>query len=229
MIQVNLPNKSNKDTLNDFAQVLWEHVPNVDICLHWSVKNRKLRTAQETHKTFINDVTSPPAGVSSFLLVSGSVVSSSLDSITCLKELAGSRHQHAEIGVAFNPYFPDVKEREREQQRLKEKVATGCVSHVWLQFGSNMELLREGLRFLQVVRTASSTASPFKIFGSFFVPSKKFLAQVLADLLSNMFEDMGLNVFLPSDEVPTMEGGVPFGGVLGLGWGEGGPGGFLRI
>uniref|UniRef100_A0A7S4PQ27 Photolyase/cryptochrome alpha/beta domain-containing protein n=1 Tax=Guillardia theta TaxID=55529 RepID=A0A7S4PQ27_GUITH len=176
--KVNLPNKSNKDTLNDFAQVLWENVPNVDICLHWSVKNRKLRTAQETHKTFINDVTSPPAGVGSFLLVSGSVVSSSLDSITCLKELAGSRQKHAEIGVAFNPYFPDVKEREREQQRLKEKVATGCVSHVWLQFGSNMELLREGLRFLQAVRSASSTASPFKIFGSLFVPSKKFLAQM---------------------------------------------------
>eukprot|EP00960_Hanusia_phi_P054842 762789-Hanusia_phi.AAC.1 len=176
MMQVNLPNKSNKDALKEYSQLLWESIPDVDICLHWSVKNQKRKTAEETHRSFVSDVSNPSAGVKSILVVSGSVSSPSLDSITCLKKLANSGQAHAEIGVAFNPYFPDERERGREQQRFKDKLSTGRISHVWLQFGSDVALLTEGLKFLDSLRSLSP--SPFQVFGSFFVPSKKFLAQV---------------------------------------------------
>ena len=51
--------------------------------------------------------------VRQMLLVSGSG-SRSVDSIACLRSLSEST-PHPEIGVAFNPYFPERAARERDQ------------------------------------------------------------------------------------------------------------------
>ena len=80
------------------------------------------------------------------LLVSGSG-KRTFDSVQCLRALP--TQPDIEIGVAFNPYIPERAERERERARLRLKLGTGRVSAVWLQLGSDMALLADGLRFLR--------------------------------------------------------------------------------
>jgi hypothetical protein len=79
------------------------------------------------------------------------------------------------IFVAFNPYFPDPVDRERERARLRRKLATGLVGAggVALQFGSDPKLLAEGLAFL---RRDDVLGERGTILGSIFMPTKRFLA-----------------------------------------------------
>ena len=63
------------------------------------------------------------------MLVSGSQPKK-LDSVACLRRIAAQRFAPAfkamGFGVAFNPYFPDKSERQRERTRLKQKLASGA-------------------------------------------------------------------------------------------------------
>jgi hypothetical protein len=47
----------------------------------------------------------------------------------------GGRAAWPPIYVAFNPYLPDAPDREKEEQRLRDKLATGLVAGVYLQVG----------------------------------------------------------------------------------------------
>jgi hypothetical protein len=121
----------------------------------------------------------------------------SIDTVSLLRECAGNtasevNQKHwfetlgVQLGVAYNPYFPTAQERQVENKRLHDKMSTAIVSSVWLQFGSNAELLREGLQELKRcciaakhTDTATDTAPwcGVRVVGSVFVPSKQFLAQ----------------------------------------------------
>merc|ERR1711871_786104 len=58
-----------------------------------------------------------------------------------------------------------------ERKRLNEKLCTGLVSSIWLQFGTDIKRLKKEIPLLR----KSYPKTP--IIGSIFIPSKKFLAQ----------------------------------------------------
>jgi hypothetical protein len=138
------------------------------------------------------------AGIKEVLVVNGSGPKrQSIDTVSLLRECAGNTASEAnqkhwfetlgvQLGVAYNPYFPTAQERQVENKRLHDKLSTAVVSSVWLQFGSNTELLREGLQELKRCCIAAKHAdsatetAPWcgvRVVGSVFVPSKQFLAQ----------------------------------------------------
>ena len=101
---------------------------------------------------------------------------------------------HTGIGVAYNPYFGtgsdakgakgtsvDAKKtavavpaaQVEERQRLKRKLETGLVSSVWLQFGTDLQRLKSELAWL----TSETEPLGVQVFGSFFVPTKQWLAR----------------------------------------------------
>ena len=70
------------------------------------------------------------------LLVSGSQKRSTLDSVSTLsyvKANAVFKDKGISIGVAFNPYLPDLLFDE-EILRLKQKLQSGLVTSIWSQF-----------------------------------------------------------------------------------------------
>ena len=71
------------------------------------------------------------------LLVSGSGPRA-FDSLALLEALGGAASKRPAIGVAFNPFLTDQMS---ERSRLRRKLATGHVSSVWLQLGSDVEQL----------------------------------------------------------------------------------------
>jgi hypothetical protein len=109
------------------------------------------------------------------LLVSGSG-SRKFDTVACLTAMTLPSERCPRIGVAFNPYLPTCDGREKERERLRQKLATGRVSSVWLQIGSDQGLLAEGLSFLRSI--ASERGQELELHGSVFLPSKLLLAQM---------------------------------------------------
>lgn len=97
----------------------------------------------------------------SCLLVSGSHrVKSRLDTVQALQLLAGGQQasQAAPLPlpplyVAFNPYLPDKAALEEERQRLAAKLRGGSdaahVAGVYLQMGTDLRALEEGLDYLR--------------------------------------------------------------------------------
>ena len=156
-------------------EVLRECVP------HYSLKFAYDRSADVTRQSFVRFCTEAaalPTPPRQLLLVSGSG-QRKFDTVQCLKSLPQEHSDAIGIGVAFNPYIPDRAQRERERARLRLKVGTGRVSAIWLQLGSDLELLADGLKFLETLAAERRGAAvPLRLYGSIFVPSRQLLARM---------------------------------------------------
>ena len=96
------------------------------------------------------------------------------------------------LHVCYNPYFPagdqlrlmsfirssgpypssaesDARE---ERQRLDKKLASGCVAGIWLQMGSDLEKLADGVSFLRSCMDKHG-CSQLPVYGSVFLPTKQ--------------------------------------------------------
>eukprot|EP00756_Hemistasia_phaeocysticola_P000454 Hpha_TRINITY_DN10318_c0_g1::TRINITY_DN10318_c0_g1_i2::g.116152::m.116152 len=123
------------------------------------------------------------------LLVSGTGKRGNLDSTAALSRLKREREmtqsaatpaKRPRLGVAFNPYFATPTERAEERSRLVQKLMTGEVSKVYLQFGSDLGLLRDALDWLSVQREELRHVLPshdMQVCGSLFLPTNKLIAQ----------------------------------------------------
>jgi hypothetical protein len=176
---INLPNKAKTDlpvaALQTLAGAL---APSqmAEVCPHYSLKfnaERSADVALSRFETFCEHV--QRLGVRRVLLVSGSG-SRKFDTVACLTAMTLPSERCPRIGVAFNPYLPTCDGREKERERLRQKLATGRVSSVWLQIGSDQGLLAEGLSFLRSI--ASERGQELELHGSVFLPSKLLLAQM---------------------------------------------------
>ena len=58
-------------------------------------------------------------------------------------------HAPVPFHVAFNPYIEDPAEAAEERKRLQSKLQTGLVAGVYLQTGSALDRLEDGLKYLQ--------------------------------------------------------------------------------
>jgi hypothetical protein len=146
-----------------------------EVVPHYSLKFSYGGSAERTLAQFESFCEAARAmHVREMLLVSGSGTRA-FDSLACLRAMRLPADAAPDIGVAFNPYLPEAGARERERERLREKVATGRVSAVWLQIGSDIHKLRDGLTYVRSLSTACG--APLRLHGSVFVPSRQLLAQ----------------------------------------------------
>lgn len=122
------------------------------------------------------------------LLITGSGSKGKFDSVTALERLKVkqsflqppqkntdtkdiSKHNNdVTMAVAFNPFFPSVEDFEAEKKRLVQKLDTGQVQKVYLQFGTDLQRLRSAMDWLQELKTIHPS---FDICGSIFLPTKK--------------------------------------------------------
>lgn len=176
----NIPNKVKSDDTFSTARLIRDQFQNMplDVCTHYSLKYNSCRNCDDTFLLFEEYITNAQdSGISKVLLISGGGEKKKANSLKCLQYLQGKKFDttvyNVEIGVAFNPYFANEELMEMEKQRLKDKVSTGLVSHIWLQFGSDSVALRRSLLFLQNLE-----GGDIKIFGSVMMPSAVLLARM---------------------------------------------------
>ena len=125
-----------------------------------------------------NDEASNSAKLGDILLVSGGHSPkkprprwNTVEALQKLVELKVSKSALPRIAVAYNPYIPDPSQQKEETQRLMAKLQTGLVSKVYLQFGTDLNRLKEALFFLY------NAAPRMPLAGSVFLPTAQLIAQ----------------------------------------------------
>ena len=60
-----------------------------------------------------------------------------------------------------------------ERERLEKKISSGLINSIWLQFGTDIKVLKDEVTYLQ----KSEQIEKINLFGSLLIPSKQFLAR----------------------------------------------------
>lgn len=186
----NLANKVKNDNLLASANNIINIMPDANVCVHYSLKYNTQKSVDQSFSYFTGFLTkAEQMGVAEILIISGSGDKKALNTVSCLQMLRESENHrtNVDIAVAFNPYFPDAKNRSVEVDRLSAKLATGMVSTIYLQFGSDTSLLKEGLaainKALEIYGSSDDSSKrknckEIKVIGSVMIPSKQLLARM---------------------------------------------------
>lgn len=175
---LNIPNEKPGEPLLEWAAVVRSALPGVDLCLHYSLKHQRTRgDPVSAFETFCQQAAD--LGVARVLLVSGPN-GPKLDAVGMLERMA---HHPApgrlRLGVAFNATLLSEADREYERGRLARKLRTQLVQDVWLNTGSDTELLAIGSA---AARGAAAEHLPnpqgVQLFGSVFLPNEAQLVQM---------------------------------------------------
>jgi hypothetical protein len=195
----NLVNKDKKDDMDTWIDSIREVYPEADISAHYSLKHNKVpRKGIEEHtELWLKNL--EHSNADEILMISGGGDKKAWNAVEALKAVRNVNAtnasanatatatatatttvdttftSHPKIAVAYNPYFPSRHDREEENRRLIEKLATGCVSKIYLQFGIDMDRLQEGLEFIR--KNTETSDVVVTVAGSLFLPTKKLIAQ----------------------------------------------------
>ena len=147
----NIVNKSNRDQLIQWRNIIRDEIPDSDICVHYSFKYNKCRKKDGAFlllSEFLDEMgsetaagelnishnTKASARKDEVLLITGSGPKGKLNSVTAMERLCSherqkkmflnSNHRATIIAVAFNPFFPSPAEYKAEQDRLMKKIRT---------------------------------------------------------------------------------------------------------
>tara|TARA_Y100001968_G_scaffold109500_1_gene99052 strand:- start:5275 stop:6120 length:846 start_codon:yes stop_codon:yes gene_type:complete len=186
LYKINVPCKSliKKEFLLNAIKIAREEFPDIDIIPHFSILHEFKRNRNNTQNSFVNFLHHIKLfGCKEVLLVSGSQRRSTLDSVSSLTLLKNTPFIYSNdisIGVAFNPYLPRLL-FDKEILRLEKKLQSGLVSSIWIQFGTDYQLLETRIEILKrlIISTAKydHKISKIRLFGSILIPSKQFLAR----------------------------------------------------
>ena len=184
--KINIPCKNNlkNEFLLNSIKISKEEYPNIDVIPHFSILHEFRRNKLNTLDSFIRFLQIVKSlGCKEILLVSGSQKRATLDSVSALSLLKANPlfiGKDLSVGVAFNPYLPNLLFNE-EIIRLKRKLQSELVSSIWIQFGTDYILLKSRIKILNSILDSyyktSTKKSNIIIFGSILIPSKQFLAR----------------------------------------------------
>ena len=185
LYKINIPCKNNlkKEFLLNSIKISREEYPSIDLVPHFSILHEFKRNRINTLNSFFEFLKYVKSlGCKEVLLVSGSQKRSTLDSASALKHLQNNIffcQNDFSIGVAFNPYLPKFL-FEEEIVKLEKKLQSGIVSSIWIQFGTNCELLESRIKKLKYILFSKKykyRKSDINLIGSILIPSKQFLAR----------------------------------------------------
>ncbi|AAZ57617.1 possible paired amphipathic helix repeat [Prochlorococcus marinus str. NATL2A] len=186
LYKINVPCKNTlkKDFLLKSIEIAKDEFPSIDIIPHFSILHEFKRNMINTQDSLVNFMEAVIYnGCKHVLLVSGSQKRASIDSVSALYMLKDNSlffNQDISFGVAFNPYLPPYLFDE-EILRLEKKLQSGLVSSIWIQFGTDYQLLKSRIEILSRMISATINKNPkiskIILFGSILIPSKQFLAR----------------------------------------------------
>ena len=101
------------------------------------------------------------------LLLSGSNKKKNFDVLDVLHDLKSEKNLKLKLGIAYNPYLNKYFNYLRKD-RFNKKISSGFIKSIWLQFGTDINLLASEFDYLQ----KQNQNLNIKFFGSLFIPSK---------------------------------------------------------
>ena len=181
--KINIPCKGNikKDFLLEVVKFIGDKYKTLDVIYHYSFYHQFYKNKNLSYQKFLNfvDINKNYNKCNEILLVSGSKKRHEFEVLNILKNLKNDLDNDIKFGVAFNPYFFEESDYKTERKRLKDKLNSYFVKSIWLQFGSEINLLAREKNFLNkiIVNSKKILDNEIKTYGSLFIPSKQFLAR----------------------------------------------------
>ena len=180
---INIPCKGNikKDFLLEVVKFIGVNYKNLDVIYHYSFYYQFHKKRSLSYQNFLNfvELNKLYNKNNEILLISGSKKRKDFEVLDILEKLKLDLCKNIKFGVAFNPYFFEDRDSKIERDRLIDKLNTNLVQSIWLQFGSEINLLSREINLLNKSQfsTTKFIDNNIKIYGSLFIPSKQFLAR----------------------------------------------------
>ena len=175
IFKINIPCKGNikKDLLIDAVEFIGTYYQQFDVVYHYSFYHQFYKNKSYSYDKFIKFLEIIRYYKNKeILLISGSQKRNNFDVVDILEYLKLDLRNQVKIGVAYNPYFEEIKELNIERERLFNKLNSGLINSIWLQFGSGFHNLIKEINFIREIKK-----SKVDIYGSIFIPSKQNLAR----------------------------------------------------
>jgi len=170
--QVNVTDKNGLTDNVLLIESMKELLPTVHFVPHYSFKNHTSKDKEkivENYYSFLGEASSH--GITETMLISGSP-RPKIDTLVGLELAQDFFVDHAStdisFAVAYNPFLSD-DELVLEQHRLREKLKSPLVKRVYLQMGSLLKPLKNGIEFVRSINPE------IIVTPSIVIPDKNFL------------------------------------------------------
>ena len=181
--KINIPCKGNlkKNFLNETIEYIGENYKELDVIYHYSLYHQYTKNTQNSYLEFLNFISKCNLyKIKEILLISGSNKKKDFDVLNVISQLRNEKDLSINIGVAYNPYLKFHYNISGERRRFEKKISSGITKSVWLQFGTDIKLLKAEINFIKnsiLSNTNSSKDQNVQIFGSLLIPSKQFISR----------------------------------------------------
>ena len=176
--RINIPCKGliKKSFLLEVVDYLGIYQKKLDVIYHYSLFHQYSKNKKESYKYLLDFFKKCSSyDNSEILLISGTNKKKNFDTVTVLNDLKFNSNFGMKIGIAFNPYFFESNDVQIERNLFIDKINTGLINSIWLQFGSDLNSLQKEIFFIK--KSLKKYSLDLKIYGSLFIPSKQFLAR----------------------------------------------------
>jgi len=173
---INIPCKGliKKELFNFAINHIYKNPYKFNLTCHYSLYHQYSKNKNKSYYDFLNFIKNSDSNRNyEILLVSGSNKKKNFDTIEVLDYLKKEINLKVKLGIAYNPYLKKYFRFSLERERFERKVATGLINSIWLQYGTDINLLQNELNYLENVVKDEK----LNLFGSLFIPSKQFIAR----------------------------------------------------
>ena len=175
--KINIPCKGllKKEFFNETFEYLNNNYENLDVFYHYSLHHQYFKNRENSYKKFLEFIQKFNSNKNNnrILLVSGSNKKKNFDVIKVLSDFKNESNYNTNFGIAYNPYLEKYYRIYDERERFKQKIDSGLINSIWLQFGTDINLLEREINYIK----RFNRDKKINIYGSLLVPSKQFISR----------------------------------------------------
>ncbi len=173
---INIPCKGliKKELFNNTYEYISKNYGEFNVTFHYSLYHQYSKNKENSYKEFLNFLKKSNSNKNfKILLVSGSNKKKNFDAINVLSNIKSEKNLKAKLGIAYNPYLKKYYNLSNERKRYEQKISSGLINSIWLQFGTDINLLEKEVSYLRKYENHANS----DLFGSLLIPSKQFVSR----------------------------------------------------
>ncbi len=173
---INIPCKGliKKEFFNNTFDYISKNFGDFNVTFHYSLYHQYSKNKENSYQEFLNFLKKCHSHKNyEILLVSGSNKKKEFDVINVLSNVKREKNLKVKFGIAYNPYLKKYYNLTDERDRYEKKISSGLINSVWLQFGTDINLLEREVNYLKKYEKYEK----LNLFGSLLIPSKQFVSR----------------------------------------------------
>ena len=173
---INIPCKGliKRDFFNLTIKYISKNYQEFNVTYHYSLYHQYAQNKEKSYQDLLVFLKNSYSNKHyEILLVSGSNKKKNFDAIHVLNNLKKEKNLKVKLGIAYNPYLKKYYKVSSERERFESKISSGLINSIWLQFGTDIQVLQNEVNYLK----NAAKYEKLNLFGSLLIPSKQFLAR----------------------------------------------------